>query len=227
MENFETMKQAGAKFLQTLNPSDLAVVNINGVSLNSDDSDLLSPIILDADFSAELPSSLTDIFQEAFEEFENTTTETEICHKVVVLFSDSPLSVDLEESIHNFHVQSPAVDIFTYTFGGLSVDPTIPQSIACSYRGAWFGTGSSLAQPSIDDIIPMYLKFYSAVLPDGGRGVRWMENDANDTITGCVPVYRYESADDAPLLMGVACIGLNATRIRLQDDEAEVCVSRK
>lgn len=212
------MKQAGAKFLRTLTPSDLATVNINGVSLKSNSSELLSEIILNADFSAGQPPSLTEAFQEAFDEFETVTAEREICHNFVVLFSDSSLSVGLEANVRDLHMQSPSVDIFTYTFGGLAVDPTISQSIACSYRGAWFGTGSSPAQPSVDDVVPMYLNLYSAVLPEGGRRVRWMES-GDDIITGCVPVYQHKSAAaNAPLLMGVACIGLNATSIRLEDD---------
>ncbi len=222
------MKQAGAKFIRTLTPSDFVAVYLNTPTVirptDTVNSDELIQFIrtqnfsMDATENQQLPIAA---FELAFQQLENFAMEG-LCHELIVLFSDSSLSQEVERGIRNIPRLNQDIDIFTYTFGGLAVDPTIPQSIACSYGGAWFGTGS-VTLPSVDDVVPMYLTFYSAVLLPGGggdAGVRWTESGSEGMmITGCVPVYQ----NTFPLLLGVTCIGLNTTRLhQLYEDAEEV-----
>ena len=225
MENFETMQQAGVRFIQTLTPSDFIAVNLSGTHLpfvpaSAENSDLLTQIIMNKRFVSDTADqqSLLDAFQIAFVEFEREIEEPS-CHHLIVLLCDSSLDDSFESSFLDLQMTPATVDIFAYTFGGLDVDPTVPQSLACSHGGAWFGLTASTT--SIDDIVPRYLSFYSAALRGGV--VRWTEGGVSeDVLTGCMPIYENPGADGALLLLGVACIGLNATSLRQLDNGSEV-----
>lgn len=164
--------------------------------------------------------SLNDTFNTVFQKFEdlahsklNSSIEP-FCHSVVVFFSDSSLDPELTNQIERLQLQlTQRVDIFTYTFGGLVVDPTIAQDIACSFHGEWFGVGSK-AQPDINDVMLKYLNFY----PTGMSmdHVTWTRKEEDvlsqqhtPTLTGCLPVLDRNRNAEAGVLLGMSCIDVD------------------
>lgn len=211
-ENFKQMQQAGQRFINILTPRDTIAVHFNTFNkfqpADTSNTGRLKMFIGAQNFSL-ATTALNDTFSTVFQHFSMVGNIT--CHRIVVLFSDSSLYKELPDQIRRFQLM-PRVDIFTYTFGGLSVDPSVHQAIACLFRGAWFGIGSQIL-PSIDDIIASYLNFYPATLPETNE-MTWTGPteellSRRNVSTGCLPVYHNKNADNASALLGVLCIDMD------------------
>lgn len=226
-ENFETIKHAGQLFVDTFNPGDHASVHFNTLyQFNPANSTKLKRFINQQSFNNRSGSSARDVFAEVFQAFysyhEQFDAQNVPCHNVLLFLSDSPLYDNLTNEIGDLQ-KAPRVDIFTYTFNIPIVDPTVPQAIACAFRGAWLGTGSS-----IDNMVTAYLSFYSKGLSHSEitwSGVIEDVLSQRNIFSGCLPAYWREGTNhtnsvDIPL--GVVCIDVDAEKFQQLEGGTEV-----
>lgn len=228
--NLEKMQMAGSKFLKTLAPGGYVAVHFgseerNFLPVNQTNIEAMEDFI-DRQSPNSPTASLNDTFEMVFERFEALYGELSStigpCQGVIVLFSDSPLNPKLINQIEGLQLNlTQQVDIFTYTFGGLSVDPTVSQDIACSFQGEWFGVGSR-AQPDVNDVIVKYLNFYPM---DMSRDhVTWMMDEGvlnESVLIGCLPVHEGNSSGvNVPL--GVSCVEVDLQAFKNLDGREEV-----
>ena len=216
-ENFNSIQKAALKILNTTTHRDSAAIYFNNPSgpfqqTNQMGRNNLGQFITNQSFHNNSSNGLESIFNMTFRKFESTPAylnATE-CNRVIVFFSDSPLFRELPAQINNLQPEH-RVDIFTFTFGGLVVDPAVPREIACLSRGEWFGTGSK-SLPTVDNLIPMYLNFYSRTR--GTDVVMWSE-EITDVLTqrkvvsACLPVFDPESVSGTLNVLGVTCIDID------------------
>ena len=86
--------------------------------------------------------NLSLVFSYAYEAFEQGGFTT--CHRIVILFSDSSLDQELPRNIDKLRENVDLIiDIYTYSFGSIAVNPTIAQEIACANNGEWFQISSA------------------------------------------------------------------------------------
>jgi hypothetical protein len=213
-ENFRQMQEAALRFLETTPTGSYMAIYFNTNSgflvVNHTNVQRTQVFISRQTFSSP-PALLNESFNTVFQQFEQLGGP---CRHVVVLYSDSQLSPELANQVEALQrSQTQQVDIFTYTFGGLSVDPTVSQDLACTFSGEWFGVGSK-AQPDINDVMLKYLSFYPVNMSSGR--VTWTVKDEDvlslhhtPTLTGCVPVFNRDENAKPGVLLGVSCIDVD------------------
>lgn len=165
----------------------------------------------------DLSAALTDVY----ESFEGASFAT--CHRTVMLFTDTSLNQDTLAMVNSLRDTSDvSIDWFTFSFGGILLDPTVAQEIACSNGGEWF----SLSDPEeIDELVHSYYKFYAASVQNSG--VVWSDF-FTDIFTGrnvtsaCLPVYNPNTVKLAPQLLGVICLDVDPQRFNDFRDGFEV-----
>ena len=170
-------------------------------------------------------ANLDTIFSNAYQTFEEAygTNVSSDCIQAVIFLSDSELDENLVTTIRQLRENLEfMIDIFTYTFGGLDLDPTTAQEIACDNGGEWFQIRD---QSQVDDNIHSYYKFYAAAVQNSG--VVWSEYfqdvfTSRDLIAACLPVYDPMTIELAPQLLGVTCVNVDPARFGDFPDGMEV-----
>ena len=218
------IQEAGRRVLSTLTPGSYMAVHFgeegkNFLPVNRTNIYAMQDFIARQNLTSPT-ASLNSTFKMVFRQFEargygdlNSTIGP--CQGVIILFSDSPLDPELTNQIERLQSNLISqVHIFTYTFGGLSVDPTVSQDIACSFQGEWFGVGSK-AQPDVNDVILKYLNFYPSGMPEDH--VIWTVDEgvlSQQVLIGCVPVRDRNNSADAGVTLGVSCVEVDIQAFR-------------
>ena len=229
------MQSAALNVLNTLTHRDFVYVRFTITGTQYSDSFIRSDINTRGElstfiemhrYSSEFDDPHT-VITDAFQLFQSAygTENSSNCHQVIILFTDSSLDQDLVSTIDNLkqNLDQFSIDIYTYTFGGIEVDPSIAQEIACDNGGEWFAISSS---SDLELNIHSYYKFYSASVQNSG--VVWSEYfqdvfTGRDVISACLPVYDPATIEDAPLLLGVTCVDVDPLVFINFPDGEEVC----
>ena len=217
------MQRAAEDIISTLTHRDFIQVQFAGSTLNTNDfqrsdnftRETVRSFVRSQQFSS-VQSDLTQAFNAAFGMFQGSRTTTSTCHRTLILFTDSALQQTLVDDIsqleQNLRSTGYTVDIYTYSFGGITVDPTTAQQIACDNQGQWFPVNS---QSELESAIHSYYNFYAASVQNSG--VVWSEFFTDvlthrELISACFPLYDPATVESAPLLLGVTCLEVDPQR---------------
>ena len=170
-------------------------------------------------------ADLVDVFTSAYQAFEAASMNEEVnnCHQTIIFLTDSSLDQGLPTAIGSLRqgIEFP-VDIFTFSFGGLAVDPTFAQQTACENGGEWFSV-SDLS--GFEETIHSYYRFYAASVQNAG--VVWSDFftdvfSGREITSACLPVYDPMTIEQAPELLGVTCVDVDPERFNDFPDGMEV-----
>ena len=221
--SFSLMQRAAEDIISTLTHRDFIQVQFAGSIFNMNDfqrsdnftRENVRSFVRSRQFSP-VQTDLTQAFRAAFGMFQDSQTTTSTCHRTLILFTDSALQQNLADEIsqleQSLRSTGYSVDVYTYSFGGITTDPTIAQQIACDNQGQWFPVNS---QSELESTIHSYYNFYAASVQNSG--VVWSEL-LTDVLTqqvlisACLPLYDPATVESAPRLLGVTCVEVDPQR---------------
>ena len=214
------MQRTGQLFVGTFNAADHASIHFNTLyQFNPANSTKLRSFISQQSFNNRTSpiEAFSEVFRALYTYRGQLDDRNMPCNNVILFLCDSSLYDNLTNQINELQ-QMPRVDIFTYTFGIPIVDPTVPQAIACAFRGAWLGTGP-LDLP-IDNMVTSYLSFYprrSSHSEVTWSGVIEDVLSQRRIFSGCLPAYWREGGngtDSVDVPLGAVCIDLDVEKFQ-------------